>query len=49
MKLGRNADKVVREIGREFFGEPETPEKQGRKIRCQNSPSKFAEKFAGNS
>ena len=33
---------------REFFGWPETLEKQGRKIRYQNSPSKFAEKFAGN-
>ena len=35
-------------FGREFFGWPETLEKQGRKIRYQNSPSKFAEKFAGN-
>ena len=34
-------------FGREFFGRPETLEKQGRKIRYQNSPSKFAEKFAG--
>ena len=35
-------------FGREFFGGPETLEKQGRKIRYQNSPSKFAEKFAGD-
>ena len=35
-------------FGREFFGWPETLEKQGRKIRYQNSPSKFAEKFAGH-
>ena len=35
-------------FGRVFFGWPETLEKQGRKIRYQNSPSKFAEKFAGN-
>ena len=35
-------------LRREFFGWPETLEKQGRKIRDQNSPSKFAEKFAGN-
>ena len=35
-------------FGREFFGWPETLEKQGRKIRYQNSPSKFAEKFTGN-
>ena len=35
-------------FGREFFGWPETLEKQGRKIRYQNSPSNFAEKFAGN-
>ena len=35
-------------FGREFFGWPETLEKQGRKIRYQNLPSKFAEKFAGN-
>ena len=35
-------------FGREFFGWPETLEKQGRKIRYQNPPSKFAEKFAGN-
>ena len=34
-------------LGREFSGWPETLEKQGRKIRYQNSPSKFAEKFAG--
>ena len=34
-------------FGREFFGWPETLEKQGRKIRYQNLPSKFAEKFAG--
>ena len=34
-------------FGREFFGWPEALEKQGRKIRYQNSPSKFAEKFAG--
>ena len=34
-------------FGREFFGWPETLEKQGRKIRDQNSPSNFAEKFAG--
>ena len=33
---------------REFFGWPETLEKQGRKIRYQNSTSKLAEKFAGN-
>ena len=35
-------------FGREFFGWAQTLEKQGRKIRYQNSPSKFAEKFAGN-
>ena len=35
-------------FGREFFGWSEALEKQGRKIRYQNSPSKFAEKFAGN-
>ena len=35
-------------FGREFFGWPETLEKQGRKIRYRNSPSKFAEKFASN-
>ena len=35
-------------FGREFFGWPETLGKQARKIRYQNSPSKFAEKFAGN-
>ena len=35
-------------FGREFFGWPEALEKQGRKIRYQNSPSEFAEKFAGN-
>ena len=35
-------------FGREFFGAPETLEKQGRNIHYQNSPSKFAEKFAGN-
>ena len=35
-------------FGREFFGWPEALEKQGRKIRYQNSPSKFAEKFAGD-
>ena len=32
----------------EFFRWPETLEKQGQKIRYQNLPSKFAEKFAGN-
>ena len=35
-------------FGREFFGWPETLEKQGRKIRHLNSPSKFAENFVGN-
>ena len=35
-------------FGREFFGWPETLEKEGRKIRYQNSPSNFAENFAGN-
>ena len=35
-------------FGREVFGGPEALEKQGRKIRGKNSPSKFAEKFAGN-
>ena len=35
-------------IGREFFGWPEALEKQGQKIRYQNLPSNFAEKFAGN-
>ena len=35
-------------FGREFFGWPETLEKQGRKFRYQNSPSNFAERFAGN-
>ena len=35
-------------FGREFFGRPEALEKQGRKIRDGNSPSKFAEKFAGH-
>ena len=35
-------------FGREIFGWPESLEKQGQKIRCRNSPSKFAEKFAGN-
>ena len=35
-------------FGREFFGWPEALEKKGRKIRCQNSPSKLAEKFIGN-
>ena len=35
-------------FGREFFGWPEALVKQGRKIRYQSSPSKFAEKFAGN-
>ena len=35
-------------FGREFFGWPETLEKQGRKIRYENLPSKFAERFAGN-
>ena len=34
-------------FGCEFFGEPEALEKQGRKIRYQNLPSKFAENFAG--
>ena len=29
-------------------GEPETLEKQGRRIRGQNSSSKFAETFASN-
>ena len=36
--------------GREFFwggGGPEILEKQGRKLRGNNLPSKFAEKFAG--
>ena len=32
-------------FGREFFGGPETLEKQGRKIRRKNSPSKFAGNF----
>ena len=35
-------------FGSEFFGWPEALKKKGRKIRYQNSPSKFAEKFAGN-
>ena len=35
-------------FGREVFGWPEALEKQGRKIRYQNLPSTFAEKFAGN-
>ena len=35
-------------LGCELFGWPETMDKEGRKIRYQNSPSKFAEKFAGN-
>ena len=35
-------------FGSEFWGEPEALEKQGQTIRYQNSPSKFAEKFAGN-
>ena len=36
-------------FGRDFFlGWPENLEKQGRKTRYQNSPSKFAENFAGN-
>ena len=35
-------------FGRDFLGEPEALEKHGQKIRYQNSPSKFAEKFAGN-
>ena len=44
VKLEKNADNS----GREFFGGPENLEKQGRKIRYRDSPSKFAEKFAGN-
>ena len=44
MKFERNADNFERE----FCGVPETLEKQGRKIRWKNSPSKFAERFAGN-
>ena len=51
VKLERNADNSGREswawifwVGWKFL----TLEKQGRKIRYQNSPSKFAEKFAGN-
>ena len=43
MKLERNADN----FGRGFCGRPETLEKQGRKIRGKNSPSQFAENFAG--
>ena len=35
-------------FGRDLFGGPETMEKQGRKFRRKISPSKFAEKFAGN-
>ena len=35
-------------LGVNFLGWPETLEKQGQKIRDQNSPSKLAEKFAGN-
>ena len=35
-------------FGLEFFGGPETLEKQGRKINGKKSPSKSAEKFAGN-
>ena len=35
-------------FGREIFGWPESLEKQGQKIRYRSSPSKFAEKFAGN-
>ena len=34
--------------GREFFGWPETLEKQGQKIRYRNSPSKFAIKIRRN-
>ena len=47
-KLERNADNLGRGC---FFlgggGGVETLEKQGRKICGKNSPSKFAEKFAG--
>ena len=35
-------------FGREFFGGLKAMEKQGRKIRYRNSPSKFAGKFAGD-
>ena len=35
-------------LGVNFGGGPEILEKQGRKIRYQNSPAKFTEKFAGN-
>ena len=32
-------------VGREFFGGPETLEKQGHKFRWKNSLEEFAEKF----
>ena len=35
-------------FGCEFFGGPEILKKNGQKICGNNSPSKFAEKFAGN-
>ena len=48
-KIGQECRQFwTRILGVNFFGWPETLEKQGRKIRYQNSPSKFAEKFAGN-
>ena len=51
VKLERNADNSGREFWAWIFGGgggAEILEKQGRKIRHQNSPSNFAEKFAGN-
>ena len=51
--MERSADNSGREfLGVNFFRGPEAVEKQGRKIRDQNLPSKsaeiFAEIFAGN-
>ena len=51
VELERDADNSGREFLAWIFflggGGPETLEKQGRKIHGKNSPSKFAEKFAG--
>ena len=49
VKLQRILTILGMNFGSEFWGGPEALEKQGRKIRGQNSPQEFAEKFAGNS